>query len=101
MESATSEGVPDLSAFLGARSIRESAKENFNIALEECVNGLSEATIHEMLQDLNVAVNREPGERFKAYEGDIIATMKSNHARCRDLVKRMEDANIHRGKQYK
>jgi hypothetical protein len=101
VESASSENVPNLPAFLGAKSTRESAKENFSIALEECVNGLSEAMIHEMLQDSVVAVHREQGERFEAYEGDIITTMKSNHARRRALVKRMEDANIHWGKEYK
>jgi hypothetical protein len=49
LELASSRNVPNLPAFLGAKSTRESTKENFTITLEECINGLSKAMIHEML----------------------------------------------------
>jgi hypothetical protein len=101
VESATPEDAPSLQSFLGAKSIRETAKENFSAGLEECIAGLNEAMINEMLQDSVVAVHQEQGERFEAYEADIIATMKSNHTRRKDLLKCMDDANVRWDRQYK
>ena len=86
VESATPQDAPNLQTFLGAKSIRETAKENFSTGLEECIAGLNEAMINEMLQDSVVAVHQEQGERFEAYEADIIATMKSNHTRRKALL---------------
>ena len=101
VESATSEDAPNLEAFLDAKSLRETAKENFSAGLEEGIAGLHEAMINDMLQDSVVAVHQEQGERFEAYEADIIVTMKSNHARRRAFLKRMDNAHVRWEMQYK
>jgi hypothetical protein len=101
MESATSDDAPNLPAFLGAKSTRETAKVYFSAALEEYVNGLTQAMTQEMLQDSVVAVHQEQGERFETYEADIVATLKTNHARRNHLLKKMDDANSRWGRQYK
>jgi hypothetical protein len=101
MESATSDDAPNLPAFLGAKSTREAAKVYFSAALEEYVNGLTQAMTQEMLQDSVVAVHQEQGERFETYEADIVATLKTNHARRNDLLKKMDDANSRWDRQYK
>jgi hypothetical protein len=54
-------------------------------------------------QDSVVAVHQEQGERFEAYEASIVyvATLNTNHARCNDLLKKMDDANSRWDRHYK
>jgi hypothetical protein len=73
--------APNLLAFLGSKSTRETTKENFLAALEDYVTGLKQANAQEMLQESVVTIHQEQGEHFKAYEA------------CNDLLKKMDDAN--------
>ena len=85
--------APNLLAFLGSKSTRETTKENFSAALEDYVTSLKQAMAQEMLQDSVIAIHQEQGEHFKAYEAAIVATLDTNHACCNDLLKKMNDAN--------
>jgi hypothetical protein len=60
--------APNLLAFLGSKSTRETTKENFSAALEDYVTSLKQAMAQEMLQDSVIAIHQEQGEPFKAYE---------------------------------
>jgi hypothetical protein len=85
--------APSLPAFLGSKSTRETAKENFSAALEDYATGVQQAMAQEMLQDYVVALHQEQGKHFKAYEAAIVATLNTNHACCNDLLKKKDDAN--------
>jgi hypothetical protein len=87
----------DLPAFLGAKSTRETAKENFSAALEEYyVTGLTQA----MRTDPR-NTSRARGARFKAYEAAIVATLNMAHAHRNDILKKMDDANSRWDRHYK
>ena len=100
-ESANPGSTPNLEAYLDAKSKKENSKEQFSATLEECVVGLNQTMIHEMLQDSVVSLHEDFGKRFEAYETDIIATMKSNHNRRTALLKAMDEANRTWNVQYK
>jgi hypothetical protein len=48
--------APNLLAFLGSKSNRETTKENFSAALEDYVTSLKQAMAQEMLQDYVIAM---------------------------------------------
>ena len=85
--------APNLAMYMGAKSCRERAKEQFSAALDECMANLTEG-VTEMLQDLVVPVHEEQRERFDAYEDDIIATMTSNHERRKVFQESLERADL-------
>jgi hypothetical protein len=59
--------APNLPAFLGSKSTRETAKENFSAALEEYVTSLKQVMAQEeVLPDSVVAIHQAQGEHFKA-----------------------------------
>jgi hypothetical protein len=51
--------APNLLAFLGSKSTRETTKENFSAALEDYVTSLKQAMAQEMLQDSVIAIHQE------------------------------------------
>jgi hypothetical protein len=93
--------APNLLAFLGSKSTRETSKENFSAALEDYVTGLKQAMAQEMLQDSVIAIHQEQGEHFKAYEAAAVATLNTTQACCNDLLKKMDDANSRWNRHYK
>jgi hypothetical protein len=93
--------APNLLAFLGSKSTRETTNETFSAALDNYVTGLKQAMAQEMLQDSLVAIHQEQGEHFKAYVAAIVATLNTNHACCNDLLKKMDDTNSRWDRHYK
>jgi hypothetical protein len=70
--------TPNLLAFLGSKSTRETTKEIVSAALEDYVTGLKQAMAQEMLQDSVIAIHQEQGEHFKANEAAIAATFSTS-----------------------
>lgn len=99
-KSESFDNAPNLKSFLLAQSARKTDAENFSIALDECLDALN-TTIHDILNESVVRLHNEQGERFEAFENDIVGTMKSNHKRRHALLKCMDDANEKWGKQYR
>ena len=99
-KSESFDNAPNLKSFLQAQSARKTDAENFSIALDECLGALN-TTIHDILNESVVRLHKEQGERFEAFESDIVGTMKSIHKRRHALLKCMDDANEKWGKQYR
>lgn len=95
------EECPNLGPYLSAKEARQTARENFLKALEECEEGLRKSMLEEMLKDTVVAIHQEQGERFEAHEAEISATMVSNHERRNAMLKRIDKADAEWRKKYK
>jgi hypothetical protein len=77
--------------------LKETAKENFSVALEEYITGLTLASSHD---PRNVSGAR--GACFKAYaEAVIVTNLNTAHAHRDDLLKKMDDANSRWDRHYK
>lgn len=101
LESASPSLTPNLEAYLAAKNARIAATKQFEQALEECLEGLTRAMTEELLADSVGKIYEEQGQRFEAFESDIISTMKSNHSRRMALLSNMEQANARWERQFK
>jgi hypothetical protein len=100
LSSSNTENKVNLKSFLKVFQARKTATETFSLALDDCLNGLHQE-IHDMFDDSVVKVHNEQVGRFEALETDIVATLKSNHARRESLLKCMDQANHEWNQKYK
>ena len=72
LESVDRKDCPNLSPYLNAKAARESAKESFLKALEECEAGLRRSMVDELLNCTAVSIHQDQGDRCEDLEQDII-----------------------------
>lgn len=85
--------IPNLSAYLAAKTALQIAEKKFESSLEECLGGLTKAMTEEMVSHSIGKVYEEQGERFETLERDFIKTVASNHERRNALLAKIEQAN--------
>ena len=93
--------VPNLEAYLMAKQTRHEAKQAFEDAMEESLNGLNQAMTVELIQDTVAVVDQQQSERLDELETNILLTLQSNHERRQYLLQVLEQINTQWGHQYK
>jgi hypothetical protein len=96
------ENVPlTLEAYLMAKQARHSAKQAFEDAMDECLNGLTQAMTVELIQDTVGVVYQEQSEPLDELQTDILTTIQSNHERRKVLLQTIEHTNTIWERHYK
>jgi hypothetical protein len=86
------DNTPNLEAYLQEKKTRKCSAEQFENAIDVCIQSLRETT-NEILSDVIEPVCNQYTERFDNTEDDIIKNLVSNHSRRNKLMKRMHDAD--------
>jgi hypothetical protein len=84
--------TPNLEAYLQEKRTRKLSAEQFENAIDVCIQSLRETT-NEILSDVIEPVCNQYTERFDNTEDNIIKTLVSNHSRRNNLMKLMHDAD--------
>jgi hypothetical protein len=84
--------TPNLEAYLQEKRTRKLSAEQFENAIDVCIQSLRE-TSNEILSDVIEPVCNQYTERFDNTEDNIIKTLVSNHSRRNNLMKLMHDAD--------
>jgi len=91
----------NLEAYMTAKEAREDVKRAFETALDECLQGITQAMTEDLLRETVGFVYQEQSERFQLQESNIIATIQSNHDRRSRMIEQVEQANANWGRDYK
>ena len=84
--------TPNLQAYLQEKKTRKCSAEQFETAMDVCIQSLRDTT-NEILSDVIEPVCNQYTERFDHTEDDIIKNLVSNHSRRSKLMKLMHDAD--------
>ena len=84
--------TPNLQAYLQEKKTRKCSAEQFENAIDVCIQSLR-GTTNEILSDVIEPVCNQYTERFDNTEDNIIKNLVSNHSRRSKLMKLMHDAD--------
>jgi hypothetical protein len=92
VDSVDVKDTPSLEAYLQEKKTRKCSAEQFENAIDVCIQSLR-GTTNEILSDVIEPVCNQYTERFDNTEDDIIKNLVSNHSRRNKLIKLMHDAD--------